>query len=288
MTDRRRDDVTGTDTTGHEWDGIEELDTPMPRWWLWVFLATIVWAVGYWILMPAWPMISDYSRGLFGYSQRATVAEDMRRAREAQGAVVARIAAASLDEIRNDPELLAFAVGAGRSAFAVNCSPCHGSGAAGAKGYPNLNDDDWLWGGSLADIEKTIRFGIRSGHPEARVNDMPAFVQTGLLTSAQASDAAEFVLSLSSNSTDARGAARGREVFAQNCVACHGDTGQGNRDLGAPNLADAIWLYGGDKASIVATITAGRRGVMPTWDGRLDAEMIKELTVYVHALGGGQ
>jgi len=288
MITRRKDEVTGTDTTGHEWDGIEELDTPMPRWWLWVFLATIVWSVGYWILMPAWPMISDYSRGLFGYSQRATVAEDIRRAHESQGAIVAKIAAAPLEEIRTDPELLAFAVGAGRSAFAVNCSPCHGSGAAGAKGYPNLNDDDWLWGGTLAEIEKTIRFGIRSGHAEARMNDMPAFVQSGLLTPAQANDAAAYVLSLSAPATDARAVARGREVFAQNCVACHGENGRGNPELGAPNLADAIWLYGGDKASIVASISGGRRGVMPTWDGRLDAEVIKELTVYVHALGGGQ
>jgi cytochrome c oxidase cbb3-type subunit 3 len=288
MITRHKDDVTGTDTTGHTWDGIEELDTPMPRWWLWVFLATIVWSVGYWVLMPAWPMISDYSRGLFGYSQRATLAEEIRRAHEAQGAIVARIVAAPLEEIRNDPELLAFAVGAGRSAFAVNCSPCHGSGAAGAKGYPNLNDDDWLWGGSLAQIERTIRFGARSGHAEAHMNDMPAFVQSGMLTAAQASDAADYVLSLSGKSGDGAAVARGREVFAQNCVACHGENGRGNVELGAPNLADAIWLYGGDKAAIAASITGGRRGVMPAWEGRLDAAIIKELTVYVHALGGGQ
>lgn len=285
---RRKDDVTGIDTTGHEWDGIEELDTPMPRWWLWMFLATILWAVGYWVLMPAWPLVSDYSRGLLGYSQHATLADEVRRAREAQGAIVARIAATPLDEIRADPELLAFAVGAGRSAFAVNCSPCHGSGAAGAKGYPNLNDDDWLWGGTLAEIEKTIRYGIRSGHAEARVNDMPAFVQSGLLTQAQANDAASYVLSLSAPAEDSASAARGREIFAQNCVACHGDNGRGNPEMGAPNLADAIWLYGSDKGSIVASISGGRRGVMPTWEGRLDAEIIKELTVYVHALGGGQ
>jgi cytochrome c oxidase cbb3-type subunit 3 len=199
-----------------------------------------------------------------------------------------RIRAASVDEIRRDPELLAFAVGAGRSAFAVNCSPCHGSGAQGAKGYPNLNDDDWLWGGTAADIEQTIKYGIRSGHPEARVNDMPSFVQSGLLTSAQASDAAEYVLSLGGRSTDAASAERGRAVFAANCTACHGDDARGNQQLGAPNLADSIFLYGGDKATLVATISNGRRGVMPAWDGRLDVDVIRELAVYVHALGGGK
>ena len=276
------------DTTGHEWDGIKELNNPLPRWWLWVFLITIVWAIGYWVLMPAWPLVSSYSRGTLGYSQRAKVADDIAQAKAAQGAKLAQLAALPLEAIRTDPELMAFAVGGGRSAFAVNCSPCHGTGAAGSKGYPNLNDDEWLWGGKITDIERTIRFGIRSGHPEARVNDMPAFVQSKLLTAAQASDVADYVLSLSGTHGAAAAIKRGEALFAQNCTACHGADAKGNHELGAPNLTDAIWLYGGDKASVMETITLGRRGVMPAWDGRLDATTIKELAVYVHTLGGGQ
>lgn len=283
-----RDDVTGTETTGHEWDGIRELDTPLPRWWLWVFYATILWSIGYWIVMPAWPLISNHTRGVLGYSQRATVADEVAAARAAQASYVQRIALMPLDEIRRDPELLAFALGGGRSAFAVNCSQCHGSGGAGAKGYPNLADDDWLWGGKLADIEHSIRVGIRSGHPKARSNDMPAFQRDGILDAAKVADVAEFVLSLGNRAADGAAAARGRALFADNCAACHGEQGRGNLELGAPNLADGIWLYGGDKASIMASIAESRRGVMPSWEGRLDTATIKQLAIYVHTLGGGK
>jgi len=284
----RKDDVTGTETTGHEWDGIRELDTPLPRWWVWVFYATIVWSVAYWVVMPAWPLISDHTRGLLGYSQRATVAGDLAEARSAQAAYVKRIAELPLDAIRRDPELLAFALGGGRSAFAVNCSQCHGAGGVGAKGYANLNDDDWLWGGRLEDIERTIRVGIRSGHPDARANDMPAFQRDGVLDAAKVDDVAEYVLSLSGRATDSAAAGRGRPLFADNCAACHGETGRGNTELGAPNLTDGIWLYGGDKVSVVASIAGSRRGVMPAWEGRLDPVTIKQLAIYVHAFGGGQ
>jgi cytochrome c oxidase cbb3-type subunit 3 len=288
MTVPRKDDVTGTETTGHEWDGIRELDTPLPRWWVWVFYVTIVWSIGYWVVMPAWPLISDHTRGLLGYSQRATVAGDLAKARAAQATYVKRIAELPLDAIRRDPELLAFALGGGRSAFAVNCSQCHGAGGAGAVGYPNLNDDDWLWGGRIEDIERAIRFGVRSGHPEARVNDMPAFQRDGILDAAKVDDVAEYVLSLSGRATDPAAVDRGRVLYADNCVACHGDTGRGNVELGAPNLTDGIWLYGGDKAAVTATIANSRRGVMPVWDGRLDPVTIKQLAIYVHALGGGK
>jgi cytochrome c oxidase cbb3-type subunit 3 len=284
----RKDEVTGTETTGHEWDGIRELDTPLPRWWVWVLYATIVWAVGYWVVMPAWPLISDYTRGVLGYSQRATVANDLAQARAAQATYVKRIAEQPLDAIRRDPELLAFALGGGRSSFAVNCSQCHGAGGAGAVGYPNLNDDDWLWGGRLEDIERAIRFGIRSGHPEARVNDMPAFQRDGILDAAKVDDVAEYVLSLSGRATDTNAAGRGRALFVDNCAACHGENGRGNIELGAPNLTDGIWLYGGDKAAVVASIAGSRRGVMPAWEGRLDPVTIKQLAIYVHALGGGK
>ena len=282
------DQTSGTETTGHEWDGIKELNTPLPRWWLWTFYACIVWAVGYWLLMPAWPLVSSYTKGFLGHSQRASVAESIAQARQAQSAYVQRIQAASLPEIESDPTLREFALAGGRSAFAVNCSQCHGLGAAGSPGYPNLNDDDWLWGGTLDAIDQTIRFGIRSGRDEARVGDMPAFQRDGILDRAQVEDVAAYVLSLSGNVEDAEAVTRGAAVFAEQCVACHQVGGVGSHELGAPNLADGIWLYGGDRATVIRTIAGGRTGVMPAWVGRLDAATIKQLAVYVHTLGGGE
>ena len=285
---RETDVISGTETTGHEWDGIKELNTPLPRWWLWTFYASIVWAFGYWIVMPAWPLITGYTHGVIGYSSRASVAERLQEARAAQSGYVNRINASTLEEIRADPELLEFAIAGGRSAFAVNCSQCHGQGAAGAPGYPNLNDDEWLWGGTLEEISATITHGARSGDPDAHVGDMPAFVRDDILTRDQASDVAEYVLSLSGSSTNPDAAKRGAKVFEEQCVACHQEGGTGNKEVGAPDLANKIWLYGGDKATIMTTIENGWHGVMPAWGGRLSKATIKELTVYVYSLGGGQ
>lgn len=274
-------------TTGHSWDGIEEYERATPRWWLYVLWATVVWAVGYWVLMPAWPLVDGYTKGLLGYSQRGVLTEKMNAARTVQARYVARVGELPLTDILADPALQEFALANGRSAFAVNCSQCHGRGAEGAKGYPNLNDDDWLWGGTLDDIFRTIRFGIRSGHPEMRDSQMPAFLKDRLLTAAQVDDVAEYVLSLSDRSTDRAAAERGQAVFTDQCAVCHGPNGAGNRDVGAPNLRDAIWLYGGDKKTVVETISYARRGVMPAWEGRLDLATIKSLAIYVHTLGGG-
>ena len=285
---RSRDKVTGTETTGHEWDGIRELDTPLPRWWLWTFYATILWAVGYWIAMPAWPLLKSHTSGLLGYSQRAEVAAEVAQAKQAQAVHADRLAKLELEQAAADPELFAFAQAAGRSAFAVNCSQCHGSGAAGARGFPNLNDDDWLWGGKLADIERTIRFGVRSEHAVTRTSDMPAFVALGVLTPAQANDVAEHVLSLSGRVGDAAAAARGKPLYAENCAVCHGEVGRGDRQVGAPDLADAIWLFGGEKSDILRSIAQSRRGVMPAWEGRLDPATVRALSIYVHSLGGGE
>lgn len=286
--EHERDALSGVETTGHEWDGISELNTPLPRWWLWTFYATILWAIGYWIAMPAWPLISGYTQGLLGHSERARVAEEMAAAEAEQAGFRRRIAELDLQTIRQDAALLGFAVAGGRSAFAVNCSQCHGSGAAGARGYPNLNDDEWLWGGRLEDIHETLRFGIRSGHAETRLNDMPAFLTDGLLTPAQVADVAEYVLSLGNRAADKVAAARGQKVFAEQCVACHKEGGVGSREFGAPSLADGIWLYGGERKDIVASISTSRRGVMPAWEGRLAAVTLKELAIYVHSLGGGE
>lgn len=283
-----KDAVTGQNTTGHEWDGIKELNTPLPTWWLYVLYATVLWSIGQFILYPSVPGVRSYFAGVLGYSAREELVQKMQTAADLRAPFLDRIRQASLADIRKTPELLGYAVAGGRVAFAENCAACHQSGGAGAKGYPSLADDEWLWGGSLAQIERTIRFGIRSAHPDARTSLMPRFGLDGLLERDKIDDAAEFVLSLSNRSTNPGAAKRGATVYAENCAACHGNTGAGQRELGAPNLADGIWVYGGDKASIVKTITESRNGVMPAWTDRLDPAVIKMLTVYVHALGGGE
>jgi cytochrome c oxidase cbb3-type subunit III len=287
-TKREIDDVTGAETTGHEWDGIKELNRPLPKWWLYVLYATIVWSVGYWIAYPAWPMLSGYTHGLLGYSQRQTVTRSIEAARAAPSASNAAIAQATPEEIKADPALLQIAVAGGRAAFGDNCAPCHGRGAQGAAGYPNLNDDDWIWGGKLEDIHLTIRGGIRGSADDTRTSAMPRFGLDQMLTKAQTADTADYVLALSGAGHDAAAAERGKAVFAENCAACHAEDGKGIQELGAPNLTDGIWLYGSAKADIVRSIETGRGGVMPSWAGRLDDNTIKKLTVYIHSLGGGQ
>jgi cytochrome c oxidase cbb3-type subunit 3 len=283
------DEHSGTATTGHEWDGIRELNTPLPRWCLWTFYATILFAVGYWVLMPSWPGLTGYAHGVLGYSSRAAVDASVSEARQAMAGMREKIATTPLADIVKNPDLLEFAMAGGRSAFAVNCSQCHGGDAAGRRGFPNLNDDDWLWGGKLDDIHFTITHGVRNGaDPDARNMQMPRFLADSILKPDQIGDVADYVLSLSGAAHDAAAAARGEPLFAQNCAACHGDKGQGNKDMGAPRLSDNIWLYGGDRDTIIKTISYARNGVMPNWGARLDPETIKELAVYVHSLGGGQ
>jgi cytochrome c oxidase cbb3-type subunit III len=290
MTAQKRDvdAATGIETTGHEWDGVKELNKPLPRWWLLTFYATVVWAIGYWVVYPAFPTRVGYTRGTLGYSQRATVADEVRTARAAQGGLRERLAAASFDEIEHEPDLLRFAMAGGAAAFQTNCAPCHGRGAQGFVGYPNLNDDDWIWGGTIEDIHKTISNGVRSDHQDARSTQMPRYGLDKLLEDAQITDAAEYVLSLSGRSTDAAAANRGQTVFADQCASCHGVDGKGKEDQGAPNLTDDIWLYGGSKQAVVESIRTGRGGMMPAWVDRLDPVTLKMLAVYVHSLGGGK
>jgi cytochrome c oxidase cbb3-type subunit 3 len=284
-----KDAVTGKTTTGHEWDGIKELNTPLPKWWLYILYATIAWAAVWAIIYPSFPGLSGHFRGTSNWTQRQAIVEDMARARAEQAPFLDRIRAASLDEVRRNPELLTYAMAGGRVAFADNCAGCHGSGGQGARGgFPALVDDDWIWGGSLEDIHATILHGIRNTQdPDARISQMPAY-GGGVLSRAQINDVAEHVLSLSGRSSDAAAVARGAVVYAENCVACHGEKGEGVRDVGGPRLNDPIWLYGGTKAEVVAQITNPRMGVMPPWAGRLDEATIKMLTVYVHTLGGGE
>jgi cytochrome c oxidase cbb3-type subunit 3 len=283
------DALTGTPTTGHEWDGLRELNTPLPRWWLWLFYLTIVWAIGYWIVYPAWPLLTNSTQGVLGYHTRTAIIEDLDALKRQRGPMMDKLTAASLADIVADPQLLDFARAQGRVAFADNCAPCHGAGGGGAKGYPNLNDDDWLWGGKLADIEQTIRHGVRSGDDKGRAGVMPAFGRDGILKPDQISTVADYVRSLSGLPVE-QGAnlEAGKKLFADNCAACHGDTGKGNREVGSANLTDKIWLYGSDKQTIVNGIVNGRGGVMPAWGERLDQPTLKSLVVYVWSLGGGE
>ncbi len=276
-------------TTGHEWDGIHELNTPLPRWWLWLFYATIIWAVGYWIVYPAWPFVSSYSNGLLHWHARSAVAAQLAALQVQRGPMMTRLASASLQKIESTPELLDFARALGRRAFADNCAPCHGAGGGGARGYPNLTDDDWLWGGKLDQIAATITHGVRAGDDEGHQGSMPAFGREGMLKPDEISTVADYVRSLSGLKTEA-GAdlARGAKIFADNCAVCHGPQGKGNREIGAPNLTDQIWLYAPDKKTIMEGIFNGRGGVMPAWGQKLDPITIKALTVYVHTFGGGE
>lgn len=282
------DEISGVETTGHEWDGLKELNNPAPRWWLWVFYICCIWSVWYWIVYPAWPTFSGATSGTQGYTQFKELEKSQAEIRLRQQAYLDEFEKASFDEIMKDPALYDFAMAGGKTAFKDNCATCHGSGGAGGKGYPNLNDDDWLWGGTVEDIYKTLQYGIRSGHEDARVSQMPAFGKDGLLKSSDINAVTDYVLSLSKTGEGGKDYSKGAAIYQQNCAACHGADGKGGRSVGAPNLADAIWLYGGDRQSIYQTVYNSRAGVMPAWESRLDEGTIRRLTIYVHELGGGE
>jgi cytochrome c oxidase cbb3-type subunit 3 len=287
-TKREKDAITGRETTGHEWDGIRELDTPLPKWWLYVFYATIAFSVVYCVLYPSIPLIWTHTNGILAYTTRGALVRSTAEATAQQAKFRDAITSASLDDIRKNPDLQAFAETGGRAAFSDNCAPCHRAGGAGAKGYPNLADDDWLWGGTLAQIHQTISHGVRNSDPESRQSQMPRFGADGILTHDQISDVADYVMTLSGQKAPENAVQRGAKIFAENCAVCHGEKGTGNQEIGAKNLANGIWLYGGDKATLVETITNARNSSMPSWGMRLDPTTIKMLAIYVHALGGGQ
>lgn len=276
-------------TTGHEWDGIKEFDKPIPRWWMWTYILSIVFSLGYVIAYPAIPLVNDYTKGLLGWSSRDVVEQDISAAKLAQSKYIDALQIASLEDVKNNDELMTFAVQGGKSAYAVNCVQCHGSGAIGGNGYPNLNDDDWLWGGKLEDIYTTISHGIRfEEDDDTRYSEMPAFLTDEILEKAEISQVANFVRAFSGLDHDAAAASAGAEIFADNCAACHGDNGQGDQEQGAPNLTDAVWFYGPGQDTLIKTISSGRKGVMPAWSHRLDDTVIKQLTLFIHSRGGGQ
>ncbi|MGA0923623.1 MAG: cytochrome-c oxidase, cbb3-type subunit III [Rhodobacteraceae bacterium] len=279
------------ETTGHEWDGIQEFNNPLPRWWLWVFYACIVWAIWYSIAYPAWPGLKSATSGYLGFSTRAQVAESIAEFETKLAPMNDKLAGVELASIADDAELRGYAVSAGAAVFKTWCAQCHGSGAAGAKGYPNLLDDDWLWGGTMEDIHTTITHGIRNTDDEdARFSQMPAFGRDELLEKEQIAQVVNYVMSISAGNTpqDASLVAEGEVVFQDNCAACHMEDGTGDRFQGAPNLTDAIWLFGGDYASLYETVYNARYGVMPNWNTRLSEAEIRAVATYVHGLGGGE
>ncbi len=279
------DDVTGIDTTGHEWDGIKELNNPLPRWWLWTLYICIVWAIGYTIAFPAWPLLSSATTGVLGFSTRGQVADEIAAVDAANAEVSQKLAAADLSQLPSTDPAYSYGVQGGRSVFIAHCSQCHGSGAAGNKG-PNLLDDDWLWGGTVEDIEYSVRHGIRNETDDARYSEMPAFGD--IFEEAEIVATTEYVLQISGQEHDAELATLGAELFADNCTSCHGESGEGMREMGAPRLSDAIWFYGGDRETVYHSIKYARYGVMPAWGLRLDEDEIKAVTLYVHQLGGGE
>lgn len=285
MANRRIDEPTGTEFVGHEWDGIEELDTPMPRWWLWTFYITIIWGLVYVVLYPAWPLLEKATEGVLGWSSRGQLAEEMSRADAQRAPVLAALAQIPIERLPEDSELMRAAIAGGAAAFKVNCVQCHGSGAAGFEGYPNLNDDDWLWGGDLRAIEYTLVHGVRDvAGDETRTSLMPAF-GAGILDREQIAAVTDHVLSFTGRG---QSTAAGAELYQTNCAVCHGVDGTGDRQFGAPNLSDAIWLYGSSREQVMQQVVQPRHGVMPAWGGRLNPVTIKMLAAYVHSRGGGE
>jgi cytochrome c oxidase cbb3-type subunit 3 len=287
MANKHIDEVSGVETTGHSWDGIRELNNPLPAWWVWTFYITVIWAIGYMVAYPAIPLLSSNTKGMLGWSSRASVNADLTAAKADQAQFLDQIASKDVNAILADDGLRQFAIAGGGAAFKVNCVQCHGSGAQGSPGFPNLNDNDWLWGGSADAIYTTIAHGIRyEADADTRVSEMPAFAD--LLDADQIGQVAAYVANLSGGSADAAKAEAGKQLFADNCASCHGEDAKGGRDFGAPNLSDAIALYANDEAAITAQISHPRHGVMPAWNARLGDTVVKELAVYVHSLGGGE
>jgi len=291
MADNKYQNKHDKPTTGHSWDGIEEFDNPLPRWWLWIFYASIAWALIYMLLYPAWPLVNRATSGILGYSSRGAVAADIAEFEAGNQVWFDRLVETELDEIRNDPDLQRFAINAGGAVFRAQCSQCHGTGGAGvqASGFPNLNDDEWIWGGTMEDIHLTVRYGIRNeDFPDARWSEMPAFGRDGLLSGDEIDQVVEHVLALSRQPHDADLAAAGAEVFDINCSGCHGLDGEGDQFGGAPSLNNAIWLYGGSREAIRYSVVNARFGIMPGFASRLREAEIRAVAAYVHQLGGGE
>ena len=283
------DPVSGRKTTGHEWNGIKELDTPIPRGVLVFLILTHVFAVLWWVLMPTWPLGSTYTKGLLGFDQRTAVAEALAEANSTRAAWVNAVESSSFAEIQANEQLMGVVGKAGRQLFGDNCAVCHGPDGKGRSNYPDLTDDEWLWGGEPETIEQTLRAGVNTSHPDSRIAQMPSFGRDGVLDRTQVTNVAKYVYSLShpaySTPENVATLEAGREIFLATCAACHNENAQGNRDVGAPNLTDESWLYGGDLQTIINSVHGGRQGHMPTWNERFGPAEIKLLALYVHSMG---
>ena len=292
MAEIERDNVTGRETTGHEWNGIRELDTPIPRGVLMFLIVTHIWAIAWWFFVPAWPLGQTYTKGLLGVDQQTTVEARLVEGQQQRSAWTTRLEAEPYEAILADEALMKTVRDTGRQLFGDNCAACHGRDGRGRANYPDLTDDDWLWGGGPELIEQTMRVGINTAHPDTRIGQMPAFGRDQMLDREQVRNAAAYVYSLTnpdySTPENLDRIDAGHEVFVSTCAACHGDNGQGNVDVGAPNLTDARWIYGGDLDTIIASVHGGRQGHMPTWDERLTTAEIRTLAVYVHDLGAAR
>lgn len=289
MSAQKKKNPQEVETTGHSWDGIEELNNPLPRWWLWTFYLCIIWGIGYTVAYPAWPLLKEATPGILGFSTRANVAAEIERFDAMNADVEAKLASVELTEIAGDAELMNYSVNAGNAVFQTWCAQCHGSGAAGVQGegYPNLLDDDWLWGGTIEDIHLTISHGIRNEEDaDARYSEMPAFGE--ILAEEEIAQVVQYVRQLSGQDANAELASAGETIYLDNCSACHAEDGTGDIYQGAPNLTDAIWLYGGSEEAITYTVENARYGVMPSWTGRLSESDIRAVAAYVHQLGGGE
>jgi cytochrome c oxidase cbb3-type subunit III len=284
-----KDAISGQDTTGHEWDGVKELNTPTPKWWLYVFMACIVWALGLFVIYPSIPYGTGYFHGLLGYSQRASVDAAVGKLVAQRKDSMDKIATMSFDAIKSDPALMEVALTSGRITFAEDCQPCHGAGGGGSPGYPALAAGAWIWGGTLPDIQQTITHGIRSTDPDARQSAMPRFGADGILKPAEIEAVTDYVwATFYGHPATGQDVSAGAKIFADNCTACHGDQGQGLREMGAPKLGSHVHLYGDTKETILRQVSLPRQGIMPNWGARLDPATIKAVTLYVHSLGGGE
>jgi len=263
---RKREQQPADKTTGHEYDGIEEYDNPLPAWWFYMFFITIVWGVGYLIVYPG---MGNYA-GAIGWTQVGQYDREVAAAEQKYRDMRDRYLAMPVTEIASDPAVRKM----GMRLFANNCAQCHGADAAGAYGFPNLTDSDWIYGGEPDTIKTTLLNGRQAA--------MPAW--GSIIGDQGVADVTEYVLSLNGRDVDPTKAKAGAAVFKTYCVACHGEDGTGNRTLGAPNLTNGIWLYGGTAEQIAQTVRAGRNGKMPAFKDTLSEDKIHILTAYVYGL----
>lgn len=277
-----RDEISGQDTTGHEWDGIKELNTPIPRVVTWAYRLTILFSVGYWIFYPAWPYVTDFTRGLSGYSSRATVIDKVETADQELASFDASLLAGSIDQLADDPDIRAKYEASTSILYADNCAACHGQGLKGQTGFPNLVDTAWLWPSTPEEIEITLQYGINSGHGEERYAEMSAFGRDEILEPQQITELIAYVQSISGLEHDVALASNGPELFEENCSSCHGENGEGGLESGAPTLTDNVWIYGSDGDALYESIWNGRQGVMPSWEDRLTPAEIRKLALYVY------